>query len=374
MEYKMKKRKQKKQIPLSKGFHSLEWYYEEIAKAYFDDTPSVIELFQNNQAKKFIGQYFEKERKNPKIHYCIDRITSFRAIHTVSSFLLGLALRNHLHFDTRSWRRLPGETSPNGSFELFWSWICLFHDIGYYYEVNSEQFAKCKTMPELIKTLKIKYNLLDESCCRELIQNYYAMRINSDAPKVDHGIIGAMLLYDALMNLSECTEIYSEIKNYKSFYAKICDTIAKHNMWRATNMTIDHYIKFELFELIPDNDLHHKVYYKNDPLLFLLSLVDTIDPIKYFCRDNRYRNSISTTDVLENVYLQFLDYSGVKQLSITYDASAFDDYAKEIADQETGLSSWLGTHIRLSDTKGKNPKLSIVIDLNDIAIVKRSGA
>ena len=136
-------------------------------------------------------------------------------------------------------------------------------------------------------------------------------------------------------------------------------------MWRATNDSIESYREFQLYELIPDNDMHHMIYYNNNPILFLLALVDTIDPIKNFCRNRRHRQAVSSIEVLENVYLQFISYSGMKQLRIIYNSPAFDDYANSIAESDTGLSSWLGTHIRYTKAKDKLRILSISVDMND---------
>lgn len=360
-------------IASNKKFISLESYYEESLNNYINSEYSAGNLFYNKQAEKFIANYFREERKNKKISSCLNRITPFRAIHTVSSFLLGLTIRDKLQFDTRSWRRLPGEKSPKGSFELFWSWICLFHDIGYFYEENPDKYAGNKTISELINALKIKNNLLDESSHRELIENYYKMRIDT-ACKTDHGIVGAILLYDALIDLAKSNNIYSKIKKHREFFAKICDTIALHNMWRATNSSVKEYNKYGLNELIPDESFNHMIYYNENPILFLLALVDTIDPIKNFCRDGRHRIPVTAVDVLENVYLRFIGYSGLKRVDIRYNNSLFNEYSNNIKDENMGLMSWLGTYVQYNTEKGLEKILSITVDLNDKLAVKDKGA
>ena len=57
--------------------------------------------------------------------------------------------------------------------------------------------------------------------------------------------------------------------------------IAVHNMWRATEETESIYESFGLHELIPNSDNHHIIYYKDNPFLFLLGIVDSIDPINF---------------------------------------------------------------------------------------------
>lgn len=316
-------------------------------------------LFDGDQARDFIMNKFSEEAKNKKIKDCINLITPFRAKHTVSAYLLGIIIRNNLKFDTRNWRRLPHESSPSGSFMLFWAWICLFHDIGYHYETTPKHFVNCSEIDELITELNIKHNLLSFSSNPELIRKYYRMRISGKKPVLDHGIVGALLLFDALMDLSESEKIYSEIRQYRRFYAKICDTIAIHNMWRASDQRITEYDEFELYELIPSPDNHHIVFYKDDSLLFLLGLVDSIDPIKYFCRDNRYKQPVSHRDILPNVSIAFFNYSTVKEFRIWSDSSYFEEYANALCDPKRGLPTWLG--VTAIHPKNSN-HLSILID------------
>lgn len=228
--------------------------------SYYDDKKAPYEiqiesLFSGENSEKYINSLFHTERKNRKIKKCLDRITPFRARHTVSTYLLGLTIQDELQLDTRSWRRLPNENSSAGSFRLFWSWVCVFHDIGYYYENRQSEYLNHLTIEELMENLKIQYNLLDVSPNANLIRKYYRKRISDSV--IDHGIVGALLLYDALMDMSQKGGLYSQIRQHERFYTKICDTIALHNMWRATNATIQIYKEYDLYELIPDEDNHH---------------------------------------------------------------------------------------------------------------------
>lgn len=331
---------------------------------------SINDLFAQRKAQEFIRECFREEYKNAKIKECISIIKPFRAIHTVSAFLLGLIIKNKLQIDTRNWRRLPGEKTPKGSFELFWSLVCLFHDIGYTYEENPEQYKSFESIDEFIRFLNMDYSLLDVSKHKELIINYYKMRISGKSACVDHGIVGALLLYDALMDLAENSKIYSGIKEYKSFFVNICDTIALHNMWRATTSTIDEYIENGLWELIPDDDQHHIIFYKDDPLLFLLAIVDTIDPIKAFCRDNRFRDPATEINVLKNTYIHFVNRTGVKKFYLSYDSPEFSSFANNNANPEKGMMSWLGVYIKYFIKHQGREALSISINLVDSALVE----
>lgn len=348
------------------GFVPLSDYYSEALKKK-GSKYNVDDLFAQRKARDFIRECFSEEYKNEKIKRCIGIITPFRAVHTVSAFLLGLIVRNKLQIDTRDWRRLPGEKSPKGSFELFWSFICLFHDIGYKYEEDSDQ-QLFEDIDDFICFLNLDYNLLEESKHKNLIRNYYKKRISGEKACLDHGIVGALFLYDALMDLAENSQIYSSIKEYKSFFVKICDTIALHNMWRASIDNISNYESFGLFELIPGDDQHHIIFYKDDPILFLLAVVDTIDPIKEFCRNRRHRVAVSEVSVLNNTDIHFVNRTGLKKLDLSYSGPGFHKYVEERADPESGMMSWLGVFIRVSINSQGKETISISINLIDSAL------
>ena len=366
-----------KKEPLTQTSISLIEYYNEALKD-IDTDLSIEDLFERRLAHQFIKDRFRKEVTNVKVKKCIEMITPFRAIHTVSTFLLGLTIRNHLQFNTRSWRRLPGQKSPQGSFILFWSWICLFHDIGYQYEENTAKYSSIKSIKDLITYLNVEHSLLESSNNSQQIENYFKMRRNNEKPKLDHGIVGALLLFDALMDLAKNSDQYSAIKEHKAFFVKICDTIALHNMWRATDETVKRYQQYNLDVLIPGNDLHHMIYYRDDELLFLLALVDTIDPIKAFCQDGRHKNPKTATFVLKNTYLRFIR-SGVKKLVITFEDPDFITFANRQITSDAPLSSWLGVHVvypeKNSGEKEKKGKaLSIAIDLQGTAFKSAKSA
>lgn len=300
------------------------------------------ELFDGDNSLKFISSIFSAESANIKIAKCIKLITPFRAKHTVSAYLLGTIIRDKLQFDTRNWRRLPKESSPSGSFKLFWSWICLFHDIGYYYEEHSDKYLVFSQLEDLEKELGIENDLLSFSAYPDLIRKYYKKRVNDMRPAIDHGIVGAILLFDALMDLANGDKPYSEIRKYSSFFAKICDTIALHNMWRATEKTLLEYQQNNLYELIPSEDNRHMVFYRKNPLLFLLGIVDTIEPIKFFCRDKRYKHPVTHRDVLSDIKMAFIVNSGKKEIRISSTNEHFQEYVDSLQNHEEGLPAWLG--------------------------------
>lgn len=105
--------------------------------------------------------------------------------------------------------------------------------------------------------------------------------------------------------------------------------------------------------------IDHKIYYKDNTLLFLLAVVDSVDPIKFFCRDGRYRKSVSPQDVISNFYVGFSCETRAKKLLLKYETSLFDKYVTVLNSSDNGMSSWLG--VRLSFHPGEGI-LEISID------------
>ena len=134
-------------------------------------------------------------------------------------------------------------------------------------------------------------------------------------------------------------------------------------MWRASADTLYEYQLHNLWELIPGDDQHHIIFYRDDSLLFLLSLVDTIDPIKAFCRDKRYQDPASAISVLNNVYVHFVNRTGVKRLDLSYYSSEFKIFVDRNADPEHGMMSWLGVFTDRSTNSQGIDTLSISVDL-----------
>lgn len=346
--------------------HPLVEYYNASRTYYFDEEEDTSILFENNNANKYINHLFANERKNPDIKKCLDKITDFRAKHTVSAFFLGLSVRKMLRLDTRDWRRLPGDSkSPEGSFRLFWTWICMFHDIGYSYEEPTTEerkmeYAEFKTIDDFIKYENIKYSLLDYSDNKDLIRHYYEYRMSQN--KLDHGIVGALLLFNALMELANNNSyvgIYSEIKEHQEFYTRICDAIARHNMWRATPGTEEMYRRFNLLELIPNADESHKIYYRDNALEFLLALVDTIDPLKAFYQNKRYKEPVEMAQILNGVTFRF--FKSQKVFIEAFDHPLFKAKIRQYINPHDRLDGWLGIFITIPEDASY---MKIAIDTN----------
>jgi len=247
----------------------------------------------------------------------------------------------------------------------FFGLICLTHDVGYYLELNSKRIiTQVSTIEDFYQYNEIRYKLLDKAKNTKLIQNYYRYRAEV-GKKIDHGIAGAILIYDALM-----TFYYEGIhiphlnlcglqlrKNFPDFCLRIAETVALHNMWRATDKTIDIYREYQLDALIPDRSDREMVFYKDDVLLFLLGSIDTIDPIKGFCSTEGRRVRLPIDDVLNNFYIRFIKRSGVKKIHVEFTNPNFKGkYIPAVYE----MANWLGVSVKLPNYY----KLEIAILMN----------
>lgn len=322
-------------------------------------------LFEDNNSLKFIKQYFggfshifSKKHTPNKLSALISEITPFRAQHTVASFLLGIALKEELTLDVRNWIRLYDTNSPDPTFGFFWSLICLTHDIAYKWEQKSSKYLSSYINARAFCTgNNIEFNLLDKSSKAQLIENYYLYRIQKKE-KVDHGITGALLIYDALISFYE--EYHDDptmhlcglrLKDsFPDFCLKIAETIALHNMWRAKDDDIPTYQDYHLDELIPDGKLNHIVDYKDNTLLFLLGLIDSIDPIKAFCNTEGRSTRLSANTVLNEFLFGFTNRSQAKKIFLQF---GYPEFSKKYRDTLEDLKDWLSVDIKTKENSAE---------------------
>ena len=321
------------------------------------ETSTIRELLEGELQRRFFAsgkkltpdELFDKDKVCDWIESLVGRSTSGklssrnretsaeRLAHTASSYLLGMALRSRLglHFDRVP--RIIAHSASDG-FHFFWSIICLCHDLGYRYEHEYE--GKTEKLRELGSTegrkslLEITHDLLEvteddlvsmglyinkddshwilESVA--LAKNYHNYRCRSldnfNGGLADHGICGALLLYDILR--SEYETMLQKQKHLKSAQPKrhdsdepagnldgaakdssptrfircgllIACTVARHNMWLATATNRDVYSSYGLEGLFPEQDGVKICFEKaTQQMLFFLDFVDTIEPLKAF--------------------------------------------------------------------------------------------
>lgn len=311
---------------------------------------NINNLFDTQNANNFIRQMFFNENLVSLIHKV--KFPNNREAHTVSAFFLGILLKEKLKLSVKSIPKVCKDYKKN--FIYFWSMICLSHDLTFWLENNEKYINKCKTIKDFCEIFNIEYNLIDSSKFGNLFENYYNYIIEKKG-KLDHGVTCGIMLYDQLMKQhAKYTKISTEAvcflrepwkynKKFKDYALKISETIARHNLWVSGSHNEDLYREYQLFDLIPSNANFKRVSYsEQDSLLFLLGLVDTLEPIKCCTRKQKSRN---VYDILKNVNIQCNN----RNKSISIESEKY--ISKETLDDWKNMEQWLDLTAYISDTQ-----------------------
>ncbi|MDO6431578.1 hypothetical protein Q4E93_13315 [Flavitalea sp. BT771] len=274
-------------------------------------------------AVDFILRFFQKGGK-PMVteKFQVHTFGRPRAEHTVSVFFFGVLLYHNMVFRHKTFYK--GKVNEKFDFFAFiWFITVLAHDFTYYKEADPELLQACQTTDELIAHFDIQYNLLQDGGAHvpvalwNGVQQYYRMR-REVRGKVDHGIVAGMLAYDLLvknrkLQKAERNKEWLWEDYLDKEYAYASTTIAVHNIWLPTEDRLADYIKFNLGHLSE----HQKFRFTEGALYHLLSIVDTLDPVKTY-GDVRVGNANTPSEaldepkpdamtILQNVFLSFPD-------------------------------------------------------------------
>ena len=129
-------------------------------------------------------------------------------------------------------------------------------------------------------------------------------------PCYNHGIIGGYLLFDRLLKVYESAyrhrypehgEEYAGIESFewsgKHFcieqipvFAHIADCVISHNVWKANDASETEYLECGLEALVGER--FKKIEFQENPLLFILAVVDTIEPYKIYSSKAADRDAV----------------------------------------------------------------------------------
>ncbi len=272
--------------------------------------------FLDNSYDTFISNYLSDGWKQSILKKFEFTIGKDREIHTISVFFLGCLFYKNLDFEQLNFKRDDGEDQ----FYFIWFLASLMHDYSYEYEKHYCKYKdKFNDIDSFIKYITNKQSfehnfLTDYSTTQNQekifllhnnIANYFKYRYNEHC-KIDHGITAGILLYDSLVSnrLQQEKENNPDNNRYWGkeldlFYWIASNAIATHNIWKPKKEDTDtktKYIKYGMTNLTDGSVF--PISLADSPFLFLLGLVDTLDPVKTFdCVDPAY--------VLENILIEF---------------------------------------------------------------------
>lgn len=284
---------------------------------YYENSDILSFEIGKDQAQSFIKKYFEIGGKKCLFSVGdLTKLSSRRCEHMCSLFLLGIYVYDNVNkireaIDkytkyledncTKQDSNAKKNSEPRKRFLYMWYLICLYHDLGYLYEIpdNGEMPQDFEELDGLTKQIlsstKGSYGIPKK--IRENALLYYTLHSKNiffrENRHIDHGIIGGIKLYSILKDQHSSDTIDEDGKSglffgkpiFDYFIVPIAWTIISHNIWTAflDGKEAKKYSLFGLDGLICEKGTP-LIKLAKHPLLFLLSFLDTIEPIKIFER------------------------------------------------------------------------------------------
>lgn len=293
----------------------------------------------NKNHSDFIKNYFKRSGKEPVLDLIeINNDKIIKAEHTNSIFFLGMLLHNNINITEKYFNEYNNENYKE--FPFIWFLICLYHDFGMKHESSEELRNKIIDIDTLKSHFEIVHCLLDTTVTGidQLLFNHirqYFLYRRLHHKKIDHGILAGLYFYDRLVKnrIIQQKEKKKKLfwgKKLEKQYALVASVIAIHNIWFPNDNSACEYIKFEMKGLINAKP----ITLKKSPLLYILGIVDTVDPIKI------YSNKHQIDYILTNLNIKFCD----KELIIENNETSTLDFT-QILHKSDNFKGWLDVDI-----------------------------
>lgn len=318
---------------------------------------------------------------NASDDYLATNINANRFNHVAETFALGILLGDFFGLNEKIRQQFP---EMDFSFENYWLIISLLHDYGYYNDIIDEvtiydlvHKIGCNqidiNLEERYHTYKCKVNKTYSEY--EICKYYNYIRNNDDFDDFDHGIVGGVNGYDKLIEAWEkrVIEIYDSFDNFIKYgksddnlyyskydikaYKQICYDIMQHNMFKASERYLEKYIEYDMNELINPNIKADD----NNPMYMLLSLVDTVEFLKRFCKivqhdtrkvmKHKPSNIGERIDITVTSYKIVIDYTDLYEYLMINHKKEIETDLKEWREGILGLENWVNVKVNEVDSK-----------------------
>ena len=316
--------------------------------------------------RKFIEDFFEISKKENILNdFKIEIDDLSRPIHTNSVYFLGALFYEKLNLkELEEYER----NDLSKQFYFIWFLSALVHDFYHDKERKQEAFPEInedinsiKVENKLLAYIKENKKILEKNEKNEklfkTIPNYFKYRLRDG--KLDHGITTGIKLFDSLEKNRKVRkeQVENGVENsilywgddLTPLYAQASLSIAMHNIWSSGEKEEikEKYRNLGLESLITGESDIFPISIKDNPLLFLLGLVDTIEPIKTF-------NCVEPQYVLENILIDF-DKNKITISNKETSILSFERLIKNVK----GLKDWLD--VELPDIDNSINKIIIII-------------
>lgn len=276
-----------------------------------------------------------------------------RIIHTHTVFLLGSLMYQKYknYFSNQSVYKCDEK-----QFQLTWFLVSIVHDFMFDIEKkkdNQEYNSINGDLNSIIKLFDIKENLLTQNDVvrnqklftdfSTILPKYFKYRYEYDN-KIDHGITAGLKLFDLLVKYRK--HKYKPNSDYwkpelDNLYDEVALSIATHNIWAPDSLLKQKVYKDYGLEILclDSNKNIFPIKFDNMPYLFLLGLVDTIEPTKIY-------SEFEPALVLQNLDI----YISKKSIKITNLQSSPLDFSK-LTSKVNGLENWLAVKLCVSQNQ-----------------------
>jgi hypothetical protein len=270
----------------------------------------------------------------------------FRIKHVLLSFGLGFILADFNDIKEKINTQYCIEHITD-TFVYTWLTLCLYHDYGYFIKssyTDIDEFSDIKLTHRIFdydySQSRYTYNLYEEYYNKKYQRQLKKENRKSwDGEEVgDHGILGGYILFDKLYENPIPVELL-EKQTKIPFYQDVCYRIMEHNIWKQS----EKYDEKHAFYAISNENF--KIIDAFEPLLYILSLVDTIEMTKKFCKDPEKQSSRA---VLPAIISSQFDVD-VSKSKIIINYSRVEDYVKRNRYKQADIESWINNITGLVD-------------------------
>ena len=288
-----------------------------------DEYQSLEKFIENdNTCVSFIQHILhDDEFVEPKPGSDIYKFAKARARHSVITFLMGLVLTDFAGItqgisEYVSELSGPVFTTKSNHYLKAWMITSLYHDKGYYSKyLGNDNLDYKKAFKHYLLTdyyndkellclndfAKVHSSFFAHSyaqiICYDQYARQYHTRKKDSYERLDHGILGGILVFNDLVRKALKTP-----KNDMDFLlAKACCvTIAQHNIFKSSSADKDKEYPTDLSYLYHDSSFRINI---DTPLLLFLCLVDTLECVKKFSKEENEKSSLQTKTVLSSIVL-----------------------------------------------------------------------
>ena len=357
---------------LAKEYQNL-YYSGDLCKnlSYYSCPIRYEEMFEGEKCEKkcyqFIERHFQCGYKMTAISSILSKnedieklSANVRSVHMVSLYLLGYALAESFDKDLKKYfskyiKSLNNKITSWYDFRYTWFLTALFHDIASCKE-NIDENNTMENIQYFEDVLRSKENIYNYTLqngkkfiprfSEDYILQYLSKR--KEDMKLDHGIIAGYHFFESIYREYEQKLGNKEMqiekinndrillwdRSHMDHFAFIADAIISHNIW---------------FGYLDRNEYIEKWNYDRYPLNFILCLLDTVEPVKRFCENEK--SKLKYKQVLENISII---QNGRRSIKISWNGwlenmnnEAFEKWKSNIKE----LDEWMDIEVKELDKK-----------------------